>query len=186
MTVADWKTTWIWLVDSSHSLLNLMASGGVVMWMLAGLCVVFWTLVLERFWYMRRQYPAWVAERTTAWKLICCDVCSRDWPRAVRSAWLAQAGEQLLIPLGVIKAIVALFPMLGLLGTVTGMIAVFDVLSISGTGNPRAMAGGVWQATLPTLAGMVLAIGGLFSLAHLERNAHRALGQLADQLRHDD
>ncbi len=44
------------------------------------------------------------------------------------------------------------------------------------------MAGGVWQATLPTLAGMVLAIGGLFSLARLERNARRALGRLADQI----
>ncbi|TDQ39884.1 outer membrane transport energization protein ExbB [Thiopseudomonas denitrificans] len=185
MRVSDWKTTWIWLVDSSYALLDLMSTGGMVMWMLAVLSVLFWTLVLERFWYMQRQFPAWVSERTAAWKTICCNVCSRDWPRTVRAAWMAQAGEQLLIPLGVIKALVALFPLLGLLGTVTGMVAVFDVLAMSGTGNPRAMAAGVWQATLPTLAGMVLAIGGLFSLAHLERNARRALARLADQLRHD-
>ena len=183
--MADWRTIWIWLVDSSHALLDLMGAGGLVMWLLAGLCVLFWTLVLERFWYVRRQFPAWVRERTQAWNMICCDVRSKDWPRAVRAAWIAQAGEQLLIPLTVIKTLVALFPLLGLLGTVTGMVAVFDVLSISGTGNPRAMAAGVWQATLPTLAGMVLAIAGLFSLAHLERNARRALARLADQLRHE-
>jgi biopolymer transport protein ExbB len=47
------------------------------------------------------------------------------------------------------------------------------------------MAAGVWQATLPTMAGMVLAITGLFSLARLERDARRALERLADQLRHD-
>jgi biopolymer transport protein ExbB len=80
---------------------------------------------------------------------------------------------------------VAMYPLLGLLGTVSGMVAVFDVLAINGTGNPRGMAAGVWQATLPTMAGMVLAISGLFSLARLERDARRALERLADQLRHD-
>lgn len=183
--MTDFSLLWNRLVDAGYALLDLMGAGGLVMWMLAGLCVLFWTLVLERFWYMRGPYPSWVRERQQAWQLICCDVRSRDWPKTVRAAWISQAGEQLLTPLGVIRALVALFPLLGLLGTVTGMVAVFDVLAISGTGNPRAMASGVWQATLPTLAGMVLAIGGLFSLAHLERNAHRALGQLADQLRHE-
>ena len=80
---------------------------------------------------------------------------------------------------------VALCPLLGLLGTVSGMIAVFDVLALNGTGNPRGMAAGVWQATLPTMAGMVLAITGLFSLARLERIARLSLDRLADQLRHD-
>ena len=51
--------------------------------------------------------------------------------------------------------------MLGLLGTVTGMIEVFDVMAISGSGNARGMAGGVSQATLPTMAGMVAALSGM-------------------------
>jgi len=183
--VTNWQNTWFWLVDSSQALLDLMGAGGTVMWLLAGLCVLFWTLVLERFWYMHRQFPAWAKERREAWLALCQNEFSNGWPRTVRSAWIAQASEQLLTPLTVTKALVALFPLLGLLGTVTGMVAVFDVLALSGTGNPRAMAAGVWQATLPTLAGMVLAIGGLFSIARLERNARRALGQLADQLRHE-
>lgn len=181
----NWQASWFWLVDSSHALLDLMGAGGVVMWMLALLCLMFWTLVLERFWYMHKHFPRWAEERRQAWQRLCREEFSNGWPSTVRSAWIAQAGEQLLTPFIVTRALVGLFPLLGLLGTVTGMVAVFDVLAISGTGNPRAMASGVWQATLPTLAGMVLAIGGLFGLARLERNARRALGQLADQLRHE-
>lgn len=177
---------WFWLVDSSHALLDLMGAGGTVMWLLAALCVLFWTLVLERFWYTRRHFPRWAQERRKAWQELCVDAGTHArWPYAVRAAWLAQAREQLITPLSVTRTLVAMFPLLGLLGTVTGMVAVFEVLAVSGSGNPRAMAGGVWQATLPTLAGMVLAIGGLFSLARLERNARRAIGQLADQLRHE-
>ncbi|WPC04593.1 MotA/TolQ/ExbB proton channel family protein [Pseudomonas sp. MBLB4123] len=175
---------WLRLLDGGHALFDLMAAGGVVMWGLAGLCVLFWTLVFERFWFMRRVFPRWVRERRRAWQQLLAEEAG-SWQRAVRSAWLAQARQQLAGPLRLGKTLVALYPLLGLLGTVSGMVAVFDVLAINGTGNPRAMAAGVWQATLPTLAGMVLAISGLFSLARLERDARRALERLADQLRHD-
>jgi len=177
---------WFWLVDGSHALLDLMSAGGTVMWLLAGLCVLFWTLVLERLWYAHRHFPVWAQERKILWQKLTEQVLEgRGWHYRVRAAWLAQAREQLLIPLSVTRTLVALFPLLGLLGTVTGMIAVFDVLASTSGANPRAMAGGVWQATLPTLAGMVLAIGGLFSLARLERNAQRAIGHFAEQLRHE-
>ena len=175
---------WLRLVDSSHALLDFMSAGGVVMWALAALCVLFWTLVFERFWYMRRVFPQWVGERRLAWQQLLQDE-DGTWQRAVRSAWLAQARQHLVGPLRLGRTLVAMYPLLGLLGTVSGMVAVFDVLAINGTGNPRGMAAGVWQATLPTMAGMVLAIGGLFSLARLERDARRALERLADQLRHD-
>ena len=184
--MSNWHSTWFWLIDSSHALLYLMSAGGIVMWLLAALCVLFWTLVLERFWYMHCQFPRWAQQCRADWQALNLHAGTHNgWPRAVRAAWLAQAREQLLTPLSVTRTLVAMFPLLGLLGTVTGMVAVFEVLAVSGSGNPRAMAGGVWQATLPTLAGMVLAIGGLFSLARLERNARRAIGQLADQLRHE-
>jgi len=186
--VSKAQSTWIWLVDSSHALLDLMSAGGIVMWLLAALCVLFWTLMLERFWYAKRQFPRWAQARQHDWQVLLAQGINGSsqlrWPQAVRAAWLAQAREQLITPLLVTRTLVAMFPLLGLLGTVTGMVAVFEVLAVSGSGNPRAMAAGVWQATLPTLAGMVLAIGGLFSLARLERNAQSAIGQLADQLRH--
>jgi len=60
--VSNWQSTWFWLVDSSHALLDLMSAGGIVMWLLAALCVLFWTLVLERLWYTKRQFPQWAKE----------------------------------------------------------------------------------------------------------------------------
>ncbi|WP_349572548.1 MotA/TolQ/ExbB proton channel family protein [Azotobacter salinestris] len=181
--MTDLHAYWLRLVDSGHALLDLMAAGGMVMWALAGLCVIYWTLVFERLWFMHRIFPRWVEEHRQAWEQF--DHLSGTWQRSVRTAWLAQAQHRLGGPLRLGKTLVALYPLLGLLGTVSGMIAVFDVLAMSGTGNPRGMAAGVWQATLPTMAGMVLAITGLFSLARLERSARLALEQLADQLRHD-
>ncbi|MGX5217967.1 MULTISPECIES: MotA/TolQ/ExbB proton channel family protein [Pseudomonas] len=182
--MTDLFALWLRVTDSAYALLDFMSAGGVVMWALAGLCVVFWTLVLERFWFMRKVFPVWVDERRKAWQQLLQDD-SGTWQRAVRSAWLAQARQHLVGPLRLSKTLVAMYPLLGLLGTVSGMVAVFDVLAMSGTGNPRGMAAGVWQATLPTMAGMVLAITGLFSLARLERNARQAIERLADQLRHD-
>lgn len=155
------------------------------MWALAGLCVLFWTLMFERFWFMRRVFPHWVRERRAGWQQVLGEDEPGTWQRAVRDAWLAQARQQLAAPLRLGKALVALCPLFGLLGTVTGMVAVFDVLALSGNGDPRGMAAGVWKAILPTMAGMVLAITGLFSLARLERDSRRALERLADQLRHD-
>lgn len=179
----DLHGSWLRLVDSGHALLDFMAAGGVVMWALAGLCVLYWTLVFERLWFMRRVFPRWAETRRQAWARLGDEPGS--WQRAVRSTWLAQAQQQLSGPLRMSKTLVAMCPLLGLLGTVSGMIAVFDVLALNGTGNPRGMAAGVWQATLPTMAGMVLAITGLFSLARLEQIARLALDRLADQLRHD-
>jgi biopolymer transport protein ExbB len=78
--------------------------------------------------------------------------------------------------------LVALAPFLGLLGTVTGMIEVFDVMAITGSGNARAMAAGISKATLPTMAGMVVALSGLFFTANLERKASGSVAQLEDNL----
>ncbi|GAB6390577.1 MotA/TolQ/ExbB proton channel family protein [Stutzerimonas marianensis] len=181
--MTDLHLRWLSLVDGAYALLDFMAAGGAVMWALAALCVLYWTLVFERIWYMRRVFPRWVETRRQAWARL--DSEPGSWQRAVRSAWLAQAQQQLAGPLRMSKTLVAMYPLLGLLGTVSGMIAVFDVLALNGTGNPRGMAAGVWQATLPTMAGMVLAITGLFSLARLERLSRQALDRLADQLRHD-
>ncbi|UVO18678.1 MotA/TolQ/ExbB proton channel family protein [Stutzerimonas stutzeri] len=181
--MTDMHGLWLRLVDSGYLLLDFMGAGGMVMWALALLCVLYWTLVFERVWYMRRVFPHWADDRRRAWEYLVDQ--PGVWQRAVRTAWLAQAQQQLAGPLRLSKALVALCPLLGLLGTVSGMIAVFDVLALNGTGNPRGMAAGVWQATLPTMAGMVLAITGLFSLARLERIARLSLDRLADQLRHD-
>jgi biopolymer transport protein ExbB len=81
-----------------------------------------------------------------------------------------------------LATLIAICPLLGLLGTVTGMIQVFDVLSATGTGNARAMASGIAQATLPTMAGLVVALSGLYFRSRFQRLAERSQQELADRL----
>jgi biopolymer transport protein ExbB len=81
-----------------------------------------------------------------------------------------------------IRAFVALCPLVGLLGTVTGMIQVFEVMAVLGTGNAREMASGVSAATLPTLAGMVLALSGMYPIARFQHVVDSETRQLRDHL----
>lgn len=73
--------------------------------------------------------------------------------------------------LAVIGVLAAVAPLLGLLGTVTGMIATFDVLAVFGTGNAKAMAGGISEALITTQTGLLVAIPGLYMKGFLERRA---------------
>ncbi|MGB0371643.1 MAG: MotA/TolQ/ExbB proton channel family protein [Opitutales bacterium] len=60
--------------------------------------------------------------------------------------------------LSTIKIFAAVAPLLGLLGTVTGMIATFQSITLFGTGDPKLMAGGISQALVTTVLGLVAAI----------------------------
>ena len=57
-----------------------------------------------------------------------------------------------------IKLFAAIAPLLGLLGTVTGMIATFQAITNFGTGDPKLMAGGISQALITTVLGLIAAI----------------------------
>ncbi|MAQ21567.1 MAG: energy transducer TonB [Gammaproteobacteria bacterium] len=58
----------------------------------------------------------------------------------------------------IIKVISVVAPLMGLLGTVTGMINTFQAITLFGTGDPRMMAGGISQALITTVLGLVVAI----------------------------
>ena len=57
-----------------------------------------------------------------------------------------------------IKIISVVAPLMGLLGTVTGMIKTFQVITLYGAGDPKLMAGGISQALVTTVLGLVVAI----------------------------
>ncbi len=57
-----------------------------------------------------------------------------------------------------IKVISVVAPLMGLLGTVTGMIKTFQVITLYGAGDPKLMAGGISQALMTTVLGLVVAI----------------------------
>lgn len=82
--------------------------------------------------------------------------------------------------IGWIKIISVVAPLLGLLGTVTGMIDVFETMSLFGTGDPKLMAGGISQALVTTVQGLVAAIPCVF-LHTLTNNRSRELIMILEE-----
>ena len=57
-----------------------------------------------------------------------------------------------------IKVVSVVAPLMGLLGTVTGMIRTFQAITLFGTGDPKLMAGGISEALVTTMLGLIVAI----------------------------
>jgi biopolymer transport protein ExbB len=78
-----------------------------------------------------------------------------------------------------IGALAAVSPLFGLLGTVMGMMATFDIISMFGTGNAKAMAGGISEALISTQTGLLVAIPGLYMYNLLKRKADNLKRKIA-------
>ena len=81
---------------------------------------------------------------------------------------------------GIIKVFAALAPLLGLLGTVVGMILTFQQLTLFGTGDPKLMAGGISQALMTTVLGLIVAIP-LILLHSLVSSTSRGLVEILEE-----
>ena len=79
-----------------------------------------------------------------------------------------------------LRMVVAAGPLLGLLGTVTGMIVTFQVITEVGAGDPKVMAGGISQAMIATVLGLLIAIPVLFINSILQARS-RVLVQILDE-----
>ncbi|SHJ92173.1 MotA/TolQ/ExbB proton channel family protein [Halomonas caseinilytica] len=92
-----------------------------------------------------------------------------------------------------VKMLAAVAPLLGLLGTVTGMIVTFQSITVFGTGDPQLMAGGISQALVTTVLGLITAVPLLFAHTALSSRSRsligimegRASAVLADRLEAD-
>ena len=60
--------------------------------------------------------------------------------------------------IGAVRIISVVAPLAGLLGTETGMIVTFQMITLYGTGDPKLMAGGISQALVTTVLGLLVAI----------------------------
>ncbi|MCA9751726.1 MAG: MotA/TolQ/ExbB proton channel family protein [Gemmatimonadetes bacterium] len=157
-----------------------MELGGPVLTAIAVTILLMWVLIFERILFFRGE----------RWKLILASIKvwenrpeRRSWnAHRIRESLISQLSESVNSNISVIKTLVALCPLLGLLGTVTGMIEVFDVLAITGAANARAMAEGVARATVPTMAGMVGALSGVFAATILARLANDSVERLDGHL----
>ena len=82
---------------------------------------------------------------------------------------------------GILKVFAAVAPLLGLLGTVVGMIITFQQLTLFGTGDPKLMAGGISQALMTTVLGLVVAIPLVLLHSVVSSKSHRLVEVLEEQ-----
>lgn len=163
------------------SLHQFMHQGGQILWWLAAVVLLCWLLMIERLVFIWLHFPkqshAWIQ----AWQM---RTEHHSWyALSIRDGWLSESHLLLNQNLSLIKVLVTLCPMLGLLGTVTGMINVFDVMANQGSSDPKLMASGISLATLPTMAGMVAALTGMFFHARLVKVCQIKQNKLAKSLR---
>ena len=155
-------------------------AGGPVLWGILMVTIIMWTLIIERFWFFQYLLPQKRVEIIHEWGSVNN---KGDWfSMRMRDQMISEVSTETKRFLLTIETMMQILPLLGLLGTVVGMIKVFDVMTFFGTGNARLMASGVSQATIPTMAGLVAAISGLYIANLLKRKADDEISRIADQL----
>ena len=163
------------------ALYSLIDTGGNVLWAILAVCFLLWLLIFERYWFFRRIYPQHMCALVDEWDARSDK--SSWFAHRIREGMISQARVSLTRNVALIKVLVAMCPLFGLLGTVTGMITVFDVMALGGSGEVRALASGVSRATVPTMAGMVVALSGLYFSTRMGKSISREVDRLADRLR---
>lgn len=170
----------IYLMEFWEVIRDFLESGGQVLLLIMFATLVLWTLILERYWYFFKVFPLERKRVIQSW--VARDDKSSWTAHKIREAMISQTRVKLSQSVGFIKTLVAVCPLLGLMGTVTGMISVFEVMAVTGTSNARLMASGISMATIPTMAGMVASISGIYFSSRLEHRVKVETERLSDSL----
>jgi biopolymer transport protein ExbB len=172
--------------------------GGPVMIPLILISLWMWALIVERVLYFRRidkdnvdlkqavkmLSGAHLPETSNGLQIrvVASFIKERTGNKKLDRDILDQCAMREMSPLkrclSVIAVLAAVASLFGLLGTVTGMMTTFNVIALFGTGNARAMAGGISEALITTQSGLLVAIPGLFMSAFLIRRANRLESRL--------
>ncbi len=184
--------------DLAHTVMLYLQQGGLVMIPLIICSTIMWTLILDRVLFFarleRRDLPLHAMVHILQDPQIP-ETCQGIRAHLVRYLLSKQTHDPVVDRriveecamgirrrlnrfLAVIMVLAAVSPLFGLLGTVTGMITTFDVITLFGTGNARAMAGGISEALVTTQSGLMVSIPGLFMSVVLCRRAQRAQNRL--------
>ena len=185
------------------SAINLIIErGGWVMWPLTALSVIALTLIFERAWFWIATNNPWrnhrlrrVGEHLRAGRrpeaIALLEGDRSPYGKTIRqiidapesSANIADAVEsqrnRLERFMPTLGTIITAAPLLGILGTVTGIITTFKVLSeTESITDARALGGGIAEALLTTVAGLVIALVVLFPYNAFRAQIDRTLGRL--------
>lgn len=166
----------------------LFEKGGPVMWPLAILSILTVAVIIEKIFSLRTSkviqgeiVSCIESIRTPADIPLAMKICERfDTPFAnIVKAGLAESNKPMIIVrqamedtgrrevkrleryMVVLETSAASGPLLGLLGTVIGMIEVFSVISVAGVGQAGMLSGGIAQALIATVFGLIIAVPAL-------------------------
>ncbi len=164
-----------WWVNS-----ELFTAGGWVLVAILLLSTLMWVLILERYWFLRRQRPLLIQDILRRWR----DMRGNDSDASlrIRQGLTNEYHGSLASWVTTIQVITAVLPLLGLLGTVVGMIKTFEVMTVFGTGNVRGMAEGISQALITTMAGLITALAGMYFAGDLQTRIVSETEHLHQQL----
>ncbi|EIJ36188.1 MAG: MotA/TolQ/ExbB proton channel family protein [Thiothrix sp.] len=164
---------------------ELIQSGGIMMFPIILSSILAVAIIIERFLALqvRKVVPQDDVERarklasstkladaqvdelrnsSLLGRVLATGLESRELPRHIMKENVEEAGrhvvQELERYLPALGTIVTISPMMGLLGTVLGMIGVFSAINTAGVGNPQQMAGGISEALITTVAGLLVAI----------------------------
>ncbi|MBU1344186.1 MAG: MotA/TolQ/ExbB proton channel family protein [Proteobacteria bacterium] len=182
------------------SIENYMQAGGVVMIPILVISLCMWTLIINRLLVLHRLYIKNIS-RDTAGQLVKANQQPEENYRGINSLLVRQflaarshdpvldsfildetvvrLVSSLDTHLGAIRVMAGVAPLLGLLGTVIGMMETFDVITIFGTGNAKAMAGGISVALITTQTGLMVSIPGLYMSGFLTKRANNLKYKIA-------
>jgi biopolymer transport protein ExbB len=182
------------------SIAHYMQSGGIVMIPILTVSFFMWVLIINRMLFLRRLYIHNISQDTAGQLVKENRVPDKRYQGAnsllVREFLAARSHDPKLddfildeivvrlisgmdTHLATIRVLAGVAPLLGLLGTVTGMMGTFDVITVFGTGNVKAMAGGISVALITTQTGLMVSIPGLYMSGFLAKRAHNVKYRIA-------
>ena len=174
----------IYLQNYFLNLEEYILAGGIVMLPLIIISLLMWGLIINRAFFFRQLYRKNISRKMAgdflksgiipdpkqykgAIAYLVTEFLKRRSHKACIDSYILDETVLILTSslnryLAIIGSLAAIAPLLGLLGTVTGMITTFDSMSVFGTGNAKAMAGGISEALITTQTGLLVAIPGFY------------------------
>ena len=180
------------MIDFFYHITHYIRSGGVIMIPILLISFIMWILIFNRVIFIKKLYAKNISREKTGklvtqnlWPEKQCQgvnsllvrefLLNRSFNKKLDNFILDEAVLKITASmdkyLSTITVLSAIAPLLGLLGTVIGMMHTFNAITVFGTGNIKAMAGGISVALITTQTGLMVSIPGLYMSGWLNRRA---------------
>jgi len=168
------------------NLLDMFLKGGVIMWPILLLSIIGLAIIIDKYLIIRRartNVPNFMIrirgylkkkdisganqlcleEKTPIANIVRKGLRKYEYGHERVKEAIENAGRQEISKLEkglpLLATIAGVAPMLGFLGTVTGMVSAFMILQeLQGAATPSDLAGGIWEALITTVFGLIVGI----------------------------